>query len=270
MPGIRARSRLADRVIAVRLECRSMQAIRPALGGHDDGCRTGEFGGRNVVLHLELLDRVQPRRPPEYPTHQPVRRGRAVEHELRRSPAHPKRARGHGIVLLLLLHTGHGLQQRRDEPAVDRQLLDALILEHMTERRVVHRDQGRHIRHLHLGRGLADFQYRIHYGALLYRHGEGPLELLHALRLHRQAVRPRDDARKDVEPATLVVLRDVILVPVLTRVTVAPGITAFVWSRTVPRIVVVLACGQQTPADTRSRTTADSDISRIRSSFPLQ
>src|SRR5207247_9665680 len=52
-------ARFSHPVVAGRLKRRAMQLVGSALGGDDHGGGPRQLGGRDIVLHAELLDSVQ-------------------------------------------------------------------------------------------------------------------------------------------------------------------------------------------------------------------
>ena len=175
----------------MRFEQRTVELVGAAAGRHHDGGRARELRRGVVVLDLEFLDRVQSRRAPDRVAVDLVRERGAVDHVLVRALAQAVRA--------VVLHPGHRHEQSLDVAAVDRELIDALALEHVAERRVVQVDYRSHVRDDDLGNRLRDRQHRVDGGRLLHLDREAPLELLHARRLDLDAVGARGQGREGIE-----------------------------------------------------------------------
>ena len=128
-----AGARQAVTIIAVGFEERAVNLVGAALGGHDDGGLPGVLGLGGVDLHVELLDAVQAGHARDrVAAVQLVGEGGAVDDDIMRAAAGAEYA--HAAVDV---DAGHGRHQVHDVAAVDGQLLNALALERVAQRRGV-------------------------------------------------------------------------------------------------------------------------------------
>ena len=208
--------------VAVGFKQSAVELVGAALAAEEDGGRAGELRRGVIGLDVNLLHSVQAGRTAEIPAFPDfVDRG-AIEHRRRGVGPHPVSLRNAGGV-----DAGHRSQKVLIASAVDRELLDALPLNRMGQRRVLRGDQGRDILDLDLRRRLADLQDYIDRRILLGLDSEVGLVLLHARGLDGEAVRPGKTPGKTNDPASFDVVVRATFVAVLVKVTLASGTTAW-------------------------------------------
>jgi hypothetical protein len=97
---------------------------------------------------------------------------------------------------------GHYLYKIQELPAVQRQVDDFPMLDHLTDFRATLIEHGSGRLYLHSGRRVADFKRHILCHRLRHLHGEaGDLVDLEAWRFHLQLIRARIDNREHIVPA---------------------------------------------------------------------
>ncbi len=191
--GVGARASFAKGVVAVRLEDRAVELVRAAAAGDDHRRNARVLGRGAVVLHLELLDRVEARRPGDGAAAiEGVGEGGAVEEEV-------VGAAPHAVCAGAVLHPGNQQQQVGDVASVDRQLLDAPALEDVAEGGGVHGDQRSRVLHCHERGFRGDFQFKVERRRLRGLDCKLGLELGQRRRFGGQRIVSRHDHRKYVE-----------------------------------------------------------------------
>ncbi len=184
-------------IVANGFEQPAVKVVGAALGGDDGGGRAVHLGRGVVGLHQELLDGVNARRASGELAGVAVGEHGAVLQELHGGGAQPVNARAGGSTF----ETRCGeLHQRLDETPVQRQLLDARALHHVSQRGGGRGDQRRHVTgHGDFGHYRADLKHRVHHRGLADLQHQFALPFLHPGGFHRNLVAARLQRREQVE-----------------------------------------------------------------------
>ena len=128
-----------------------MKAVGSAFARQDDRHRPGELRRRVVHLDLHLGDRIESRRARKVPPLISLVHCRAIEQRDTRVCTHTICLRDPGRI-----DARDRRQQTLVAAAVDRQLLNALPLQHVTERGRIDLNHRRDIFDIYLGDGLPE------------------------------------------------------------------------------------------------------------------